>query len=150
MLKEEGKMVELTYEVKLGGAKGTPVESATEQNFTGETQEVGLYLAMSRQAFREGYPEVALVLEHIAWDEAWHAACFAELNGKISDSTKENVERMLKGECMANKGKREAAVKAKECGCDSAHDFLDESSRDEARHARALEGLLNRYFGASA
>ena len=85
-------------------------------------------------------------MKDIAWDEANHAAQFAELNGLVSTSTKENMERMLKGERMANKGKREAALRAKECNCDPAHDFFDESARDEGRHARALEGLLKRYF----
>jgi rubrerythrin len=140
-------MAELINENKLGVAKGTPVEEAVEANFRGETTEVGLYLAMARQAQREGYPEIAQVLISIAMDEAWHAARYAELNGKISESTKENLEKMLKGEQAANKSKREAAVKAKEAGVDEAHDFFDESSRDEARHARALEGLLRRYFG---
>ncbi len=138
--------VELINEDKLGCAKGTAVEEAIEQNFKGETSEVGLYLAMSKQAEREGYPEIGSVMKSIAMDEAWHAARFAELNGKVSTSTKENIEKMLAGECGANKGKREAAVTAKEKGCDPAHDALDESSRDEARHARALEGLLKRYF----
>ena len=138
--------VKLINEDKIGCAKGTPVEKAIEQNFSGETSEVGLYLAMSRQAEREGYPEVAAAMRAIAMDEAAHAARFAELNGKVSTSTKENIETMLAGECGANKGKREAAVVAKEKGCDPAHDALDESSRDEARHARALEGLLKRYF----
>lgn len=137
---------DLINENKLGVAIGTDVEEHVNKNFAGETAEVGLYLAMSRQAEREGYPEVAVSLKSIAWDEAWHAARFAELNGKISASTKENLEEMLKGECGANKGKREAAVKAKEIGVDPAHDVFDESSRDEGRHARALEGLLNRYF----
>ncbi len=140
-------MTELISENKLGIAKGTPVEEAVEANFRGETAEVGLYLAMARQAQREGYPEIAEVLKSIAWDEAWHAARYAELNGKISTSTKENIEKMLSGEQGANKGKREAALKAKEAGVDEAHDLFDESSRDEARHARALEGLLKRYFG---
>lgn len=139
-------MAELINENKIGCAKGTVVEEAIDQNFNGETAEVGLYLAMSRQAQREGYPEIGQVLKSFAWDEAWHAAQFAELNGKISTSTKENLEKMLAGECAANKGKREAAVQAKEKGCDPAHDFLDEASRDEARHARGLEGLLKRYF----
>ncbi|MBC7341810.1 MAG: rubrerythrin family protein [Clostridia bacterium] len=138
--------MELVNENKLAVAKGTEVEGAVEGNFKGETSEVGLYLAMARQAQREGYPEIAQVLESIAWDEAWHAAHFAELNGLISASTKENIERMLEGEIKANKGKREAAVKAKEIGLDPAHDFFDESSRDEGRHARALQGLLDRYF----
>lgn len=137
----------LINEVKLGVAKGTPVEEAVEQNFRGETAEVGLYLAMARQAEREGYPEIAAVLEKIAWEEAVHAAHYAELNGKISASTKENLEKMLAGEIAANKSKREAAIKAKEEGIDAAHDFFDESSRDEGRHARSLAGLLKDYFG---
>lgn len=139
-------MADLINEVKLGVTKGTGLEEAVAAEFKGETWEVGAYLAMARQAQREGHPEVALVLESIAMDEAWHAANFAELNGVISGSTKENIEKMLNGEIMANKVKREAAVKAKELGNDHAHDVLDVSSRDEARHARALEGLLNRYF----
>lgn len=138
--------MEPTFEIKLGASKGTPVEEAVAHNFKGETSEVGLYLAMSKQALREGYPEIAESLKAIAWDEAWHAARFAELNGLISESTKENLEKMLAGELGANKGKREAAVKAKENNVDEAHDFFDESSRDEARHARALKGLLERYF----
>ncbi len=139
-------MQELEFESKVGIAKGSPVEEHVKKNFMGETSEVGLYLAMSKQALREGYPEIAVALEKIAMDEAWHAARFAELNGLISTSTKENLEKMLAGEKMANKGKREAAVKAKEGGIDEAHDFFDESSRDEARHAKALQGLLDRYF----
>ena len=139
-------MAELINEVKLGVAKGTAVEGAVDRNFKGETSEVGLYLAMARQAEREGYPEVSQSLIAIAWDEAWHAAHFAELNGLISESTKENLEKMLAGEQGANKGKREAAVKAKEEGVDHAYASFDESSRDEGRHARALEGILKRYF----
>jgi len=138
--------VELINENQIGVTKGTVVEEAVDANFNGECMEVGLYLAMARQAQREGYPEIAAVLEQIAMDEAWHAAHFAELNGKIAASTKENLEMMLAGEQKANKGKKEAAVKAKENGLDAAHDFFDESSRDEGRHARALEGLLRRYF----
>ncbi|MBC7348043.1 MAG: rubrerythrin family protein [Clostridia bacterium] len=139
--------LELVNENLLGVTKGTVLEEAAEREFRGETTEVGLYLAMARQAQREGYPEIAAVLEQIALDEAWHAAHFAELNGKISSSTKENLEKMLAGEQAANKGKKEAATKAKENGIDAAHDFFDESSRDEGRHARALDGLLRRYFG---
>lgn len=138
--------MELISENKIGVTKGTGVEGAVRNNFKGETCEVGLYLAMARQAFREGYPEVALVLKDIAMEEAWHAASFAEMNGDISISTKENIENMLAGEEGANKGKREAAIKAKEDGVDEAHDFFDVSARDEARHARALGGMLERYF----
>ncbi len=139
-------MAELINENKIGVAKGTVVEDAVMANFKGETAEVGLYLAMARQAQREGYPEVAVSLREIAMDEANHAAQFAELNGLISDSTRENIEKMLAGECAANKGKKDAAIMAKQNDIDPAHDFFDESSRDEARHARALEGLLKRYF----
>ena len=139
-------MGELINESKLGVAKGSAVAAAVEANFKGETAEVGLYLAMAKQAEREGYPEIAGVLKAIAWDEANHAARYAELGGMISESTKENLEKMLAGETGANKSKREAAVKAKEAGVDEPHDVFDESSRDEARHARALEGLLKRYL----
>lgn len=139
--------MELTVKNKLGVTKGTELEDAVENNFKGETMETGLYLAMARQAQREGYPEIAEVLKRLAWEEAEHAARFAELNGKISDSTKENLEKMMKGEAGANKGKRSAAVKAKELDIDPAHDFFDESAKDEARHHNALKGMLERYFG---
>jgi rubrerythrin len=137
--------MELINENKLGVTKGTALEEDVKKEFRGETYEVGVYLAMARQAQREGLPEVAEVLKAIAWEEAGHAARFAELNGMISD-TKSNLEKMLNGEIEANNGKKEAAKKAKEAGLDEAHDILDESSRDEARHARALQGLLKRYF----
>lgn len=138
--------MELINVNKIGICTGTAVEEAVTGNFKGETQEVGLYLAMARQAQREGYPEISEVLKRIAWEEAEHAARYAELNGLISESTKENLEKMVRGEAGANKAKREAAVKAKEVNVDEAHDFFDESSRDEARHAMMLEGLLNRFF----
>ncbi|MDI6871189.1 MAG: ferritin family protein [Bacillota bacterium] len=138
--------MELTIENKLGVTKGTVVEEAVRKNFNGENWEVGWYLAASRQAQREGFPEVAEVLKAIAFEEAWHAARFAELNGEIGQ-TKENLDKAVRGEIMANKGKREAALLAKEHGIDPAHDFFDESAKDEARHARALEGMLKRYFG---
>ena len=130
----------------LGVTKGTAVEDAAMANFRGETHEVGLYLAMARQAQREGFPEIAEALKRIAWEEGEHAARYAELLGMISPSTRENMEKMLHGEIGANKGKREAAVKAKEANVDEAHDLFDESSRDEARHAMMLKGLLERYF----
>lgn len=138
--------MELAYEPKIGAAKGTAVEDVVKMNFQGECSEVGLYLAMSRQALREGFPEVASALEKLAWDEAWHAARFAELNGLVSADTRENLERMLNGEQGANRSKHASALKAKECQCDEAQGFFDESSRDEARHAGALQGLLKRYF----
>ncbi len=138
--------LDLNNEVKLGITKGTELEEAVDMNFKGETSEVGLYLAMARQAQREGYPEVAEVLKRIAWEEAEHASHYAELNGKISASTRENIENMLKGEQGANKGKRKSAVQAKKADIDHAHDYFDESSRDEARHAQMLKGMLDRYF----
>ena len=137
--------MEFAVENKLGVTKGSELEKVVDGNFKGETQETGLYLAMARQAQREGYPEVAEVLKRIAWEEAAHAARFAELNGKIG-STKENIEKMLQGEQGANKAKRKAAVTAKEEGIDPAHDVFDESAKDEARHASMLKGLLDRYF----
>ncbi|MFQ5853688.1 MAG: ferritin family protein [Candidatus Binatia bacterium] len=140
-------MVELIQENKLAEAKGTPLEEAVTANFRGETSEVGLYLAMAHQAQQEGYPEVAETLKTLAWEEAQHAVRFALLNGMISASTKENIEKMLAGEQAANKGKREAAIKAKTEAPDETHEVFDESSRDEGRHARALAGLLKRYFG---
>lgn len=140
-------MVERIHENKLGVAKGTPVEEVVEANFTGEGTTVGLYLAMARQAEREGYPEIAEVLKSLAFEEAWHAARYAELNGKVSASTLENLEKRAKGEQDSSRSKHEAALKAKEADVDEAHDFFEESARDEARHGRALEGLLKRYFG---
>ncbi|MDP2937225.1 MAG: ferritin family protein [Dehalococcoidia bacterium] len=140
--------LDLINENKIGEAKGTAMEEAVNKNFQGETAEVGLYLAMAWQSHREGYPEVASALESIAWDEARHAVRYAILNGMISPNTKENLEKMLAGEQMANKGKREAAIKAREAAGDETHEVFDDTSRDEARHARSLEGLLKRYFGA--
>lgn len=139
-------MAELINRNKIGVAKGTEVEKAVEMNFNGECQEVGLYLAMARQAQREGYPEIAEALKRIALEEAEHATRYAELGGKISESTQENIKKMLNGEIAANKGKREAALKAKEVAVDEVHDAFDETSRDEGRHAEMLEGLLKRYF----
>ena len=139
--------LDLNNEVELGVTKGTGVEEAVDMNFNGETEEVGLYLAMARQAQREGYSEVAEVLKRIAWEEAEHAAHFAELNGKIDSSTEKNIKKMLEGEQGANKGKKEASQKAKEEDLEEAYQYFDESSRDEARHAQMLKGLLDRYFG---
>jgi rubrerythrin len=138
--------MELINVNKLGVAKGTEVEAAVMGNFKGETEEVGLYLAMARQAQRQGYPEIAETLKRIAWEEAEHAARYAELNGLISESTKENLEKMAQGEMGANNGKRASAIKAKEVNVDEAHDLFDESSRDEARHHMMLKGLLERFF----
>lgn len=136
----------LIVENKLGVTKGTVVEEAVKANFAGENFEVGWYLAAARQAQREGFPEISEVLKTIAWEEALHAARFGELNGEISASTKENLEKALAGEQKSNQMKRETAVKAKQNDIDPAHDFFDEAAKDEARHARALKGMLDRYF----
>ena len=129
----------IKYEHKIGTTKGTDVEKEVQNNFMGETQEVGMYLAMSRQASREGYGELAEVFKRLAWEEAEHAARFAEMNGVIKETLKENIEMMLEGEKMANAEKREASEKAAEAGLEDATDFFKESSKDEGRHYKILE-----------
>ena len=117
-------------------------------NFTGECSEVGMYLAMARVAHREGYPEIGLYWEKAAFEEAEHAAKFAELLGEVvTDSTKRNLEMRVEAENGATAGKMELAVKAKQLNLDAIHDTVHEMARDEARHGKAFEGLLNRYFG---
>ncbi len=117
-------------------------------NFNGECSEVGMYLAMARVAHREGYPEIGLYWEKAAYEEAEHAAKFAELLGEvITDSTKKNLEMRVAAENGATLGKFELAKKAKELGLDAIHDTVHEMARDEARHGKAFEGLLQRYFG---
>ena len=117
------------------------------ENFNGECSEVGMYLAMSRVAHREGYPEIGLYWEKAALEEAEHAAKFAELLGEVlTDSTKKNLEMRVDAECGATAGKFELAKLAKELGLDAIHDTVHEMARDEARHGKAFEGLLARYF----
>lgn len=138
--------MEIINEHEMGITAGTELEKEVQANFQGECAEVGMYLAMARQAQRDGLPEVAEVLKRIAYEEADHASHFAEMNGIIKPTLKENLEMMLEGETMANNEKKAAATKAKENNIDPAHDFFDESSRDEGRHAKMLKGLLGRYF----
>ena len=117
------------------------------ENFNGECSEVGMYLAMSRVAHREGYPEIGLYWEKAALEEAEHAAKFAELLGEVlTDSTMKNLEMRVDAENGATKGKFELAKLAKELGLDAIHDTVHEMARDEARHGKAFEGLLARYF----
>ena len=117
-------------------------------NFNGECSEVGMYLAMARVAHREGYPEIGLYWEKAAYEEAEHAAKFAELLGEVvTDSTKKNLEMRVEAENGATAGKMEIAKLAKELGLDAIHDTVHEMARDEARHGKAFKGLLERYFG---
>ncbi len=116
-------------------------------NFNGECSEVGMYLAMSRVAFREGYPEIGLYWEKAAFEEAEHAAKFAELLGEVvTPSTKKNLEMRIDAENGATAGKNDLAKRAKELNLDAIHDTVHEMARDEARHGKAFEGLYNRYF----
>ena len=117
-------------------------------NFTGECTEVGMYLAMARVAFREGYPEIGLYWEKAAYEEAEHAAKFAELLGEVvTDSTKKNLEMRVEAENGATAGKFALAKLAKQYNLDAIHDTVHEMARDEARHGKAFKGLLERYFG---
>ena len=134
----------------VGVAKDVPEEilEGLRANFTGECSEVGMYLAMARVAHREGYPEIGLYWEKAAYEEAEHAAKFAELLGEVvTDSTKKNLEMRVEAENGATAGKYELAKKAKQLNLDAIHDTVHEMAKDEARHGKAFEGLLKRYFG---
>lgn len=116
-------------------------------NFEGECTEVGMYLAMARVAHREGYPEIGMYYEKAAYEEAEHAAKFAELLGEVvTDSTKKNLEMRVDAEHGATAGKVDLAKRAKAANLDAIHDTVHEMARDEARHGKAFEGLLKRYF----
>ncbi len=133
----------------IGVAKGVDQEiiDGLRANFTGECTEVGMYLAMSRQADREGLPEVAEAYKRIAFEEADHACRFAEMLGEVLVAdTKANLAARVEAEAGACKGKKAIAVKAKELGLDAIHDTVHEMCKDEARHGKAFEGLLKRYF----
>ena len=117
-------------------------------NFNGECSEVGMYLAMARVAHREGYPEIGMYYEKAAYEEAEHAAKFAELLGEVvTDSTKKNLEMRVEAENGATAGKTDLAKRAKAANLDAIHDTVHEMARDEARHGKAFAGLLKRYFG---
>ena len=133
----------------VGVAKGASEDILADlrMNFSGECTEVGMYLAMSRVAFREGYPEVGMYYEKAAFEEAEHAAKFAELLGEvITDSTKKNLAMRVEAENGATAGKTDLAKRAKAANLDAIHDTVHEMARDEARHGKAFKGLLDRYF----
>ena len=133
----------------VGVAQGAPEDIIADlrANFNGECSEVGMYLAMSRQAYREGYPEVGDYYAKAAWEEAEHAAKFAELLGEVlTDSTKKNLEMRIEAENGATAGKTDLAKRAKALDLDAIHDTVHEMARDEARHGKAFKGLHDRYF----
>lgn len=149
--KFEEQSGEMTWaaEHSIGVAKGVSEDIIKDlrANFEGECSEVGMYLAMARVAHREGYPEVGLYYEKAAWEEAEHAAKFAELLGEcVTDSTKKNLELRVAAENGATAGKFDLAKRAKEANLDAIHDTVHEMARDEARHGKAFQGLLQRYF----
>ena len=117
-----------------------------KDHFNGECGEVGMYLAMARQADREGYPEIAEAYKRFAWEEAEHAAKFAELLGEVVWDTKKNLDARMHAESGACADKLRIAKRAKELGYDAIHDTVHEMAKDEARHGKAFEGLYNRYF----
>ena len=134
----------------VGVAAGVDPEilEGLRMNFTGECTEVGMYLSMARVAHREGYPEIGMYYEKAAWEEAEHAAKFAELLGEVvTDSTKKNLELRVMAENGACDGKKKLAVLAKQQNLDAIHDTVHEMAKDEARHGCAFAGLLKRYFG---
>ena len=147
--KAEGDDIVWADEHRIGVAKGLDEEvvQGLRDNFNGECAEVGMYLAMSRQADREGFPEVAEAYKRIAFEEAEHASKFAELLGEVLVAdTKANLQARVDAEHGATIGKKELATKAKELGYDAIHDTVHEMCKDEARHGSAFNGLLKRYF----
>lgn len=134
----------------VGVANGVPEDIVADlrMNFNGECTEVGMYLAMARVAYREGYPEIGMYWEKAAYEEAEHAAKFAELLGEVvTDSTKKNLQMRVEAENGATAGKTDLAKRAKAANLDAIHDTVHEMARDEARHGKAFAGLLKRYFG---
>jgi len=146
---EEGELNFVTEHV-IGVAKeGTTEEMIKDLNahFMGEATEVGMYLAMSRQADREGYPEIAEAFKRYAFEEAEHCAKFAELLGDVVWDTKTNLEKRMNAECGACADKMRIAKNAKAANLDAIHDTVHEMAKDEARHGKGFEGLYKRYFG---
>lgn len=144
----EEEAVKFVTEHEIGVAKGCSEEMLKDLNthFMGECTEVGMYLAMSRQADREGYPEIAEAFKRYAFEEAEHASKFAELIGEVVWDTKTNLEKRMNAECGACEDKMRLARMAKEENLDAVHDTVHEMAKDEARHGKGFEGLYKRYF----
>ena len=148
--KQEENTLTWAAEHVVGVAEGAPEDILCDlrANYMGECTEVGMYLAMARVAHREGYPEIGLYWEKAAYEEAEHAAKFAELLGEVvTASTKKNLEMRVAAENGATEGKFDLAKRAKALNLDAIHDTVHEMARDEARHGKAFAGLLERYFG---
>ena len=145
---KEDEAVAYAAEHTLGVAKGVDPEilEGLKADFMGECSEVGMYLAMSRQADREGYPEVAEAFKRYAFEEAEHAAKFAELLGEVVWDTKTNLEKRMAAEAGACEHKTRIAKLAKAQNLDAIHDTVHERARDEARHGQGFAGLYNRFF----
>ncbi len=148
IIESDEKKLTFADEHVIGVAKGCSDEmiKSLNEHFTGECSEVGMYLAMSRQADREGYPEVAEAFKRYAWEEAEHASRFAELLGDVVWDTKTNLEKRMWAESGACADKKRIATMAKQANLDAIHDTVHEMARDEARHGKGFEGLYNRYF----
>ncbi len=148
-IEQSGEMTWAAEHV-VGVAADVPedIKADLRSNFEGECSEVGMYLAMSRVAFREGYPEVGMYYKQAAYEEADHASRFAEMLGEVlTDSTKKNLQLRVEAENGATAGKTDLAKRAKALNLDAIHDSVHEMARDEARHGKAFAGLLQRYFG---
>ena len=145
---EQGPEMSWAAEHVVGVAQGAPEDIMEDlrANFTGECTEVGMYLAMARVAHREGYPEIGLYWEKAAWEEAEHAAKFAELLGDVVWDTKTNLKKRMEAEAGACEDKKRIATLAKQQNLDAIHDTVHEMCKDEARHGKGFEGLYNRYF----
>ena len=146
---EQSEEMTWASEHVVGVAQGAPEDIIADlrANFTGECSEVGMYLAMSRVAYREGYPEIGEYWKTAAFEEAEHAAKFAELLGEVlTDSTEKNLKMRVEAENGATAGKTDLAKRAKALDLDAIHDTVHEMARDEARHGQGFQGLYNRYF----
>lgn len=144
---EGDKIYAAEHKIGDGKVEDKEIMDGLRANFNGECIEVGMYLAMSRVAEREGYPEIAEAFKRYAFEEAEHAAKFAELLGEVvTDSTKKNLELRAQAEHGACEGKMDIATKAKKLGYDAIHDTVHEMAKDEARHGKGFDGLLKRYF----